>query len=111
MTIDFSQYVDLRPLDVQPADIYLDSIAIARTVMPDFALRVGTPEDAMFQAIAYMTALNVGAINRIPNSLMMGITKLLGAPVDEGTRATLTAQITAISTSGATIPASTILAY
>lgn len=111
MTIDFSQYVDLRPLDVQPADIYLDSIAIARTVMPDFALRVGTPEDAMFQAIAYMTALNVGAINRIPNSLMMGITKLLGAPVDEGTRATLTAQITAVSTSGATIPASTILAY
>jgi hypothetical protein len=58
-----------------------------------------------------MTALNVGAINRIPNSLMMGITKLIGAPVDEGTRATLTAQITAISTSGATIPASTILAY
>jgi len=86
MTIDFSQYVDLRPLDVQPADIYLDSIAIARTVLPDFSLRVGTPEDAMFQAIAYMTALNVGAINRIPNSLMMGITKLLGAPVDEGTR-------------------------
>jgi len=111
MTIDFSQYVDLRPLDVQPADIYLDSVAVARTVLPDFSLRVGTPEDAIFQAISYMTALNVGAINRIPNSLMMGITKLIGAPVDEGTRATLTAQITAISTSGATIPASTILAY
>jgi hypothetical protein len=111
MTIDFSQYVDLRPLDVQPADIYLDSVAVARTVLPDFSLRVGTPEDAMFQAISYMTALNVGAINRIPNSLMMGVTKLIGAPVDEGTRATLTAQITAISTSGATIPASTILAY
>jgi hypothetical protein len=111
MPIDFTQFIDLRPLDVQPADIYLDSIAVARTVLPDFSLRVGTPEDAMFQAISYMTALNVGAINRIPNSLMMGITKMIGAPVHEGTRATLTAQITAISTSGTTIPAGTILAY
>jgi hypothetical protein len=110
MPIDFSQYVDLRPLDVQPADIYLDSISVARTVLPDFSLRVGTPEDAIFQAIAYMTALNVGAINRIPNSLMMGITKMLGTPAHEGTRATLTAEITAISTDGATIPAGTILA-
>lgn len=111
MPIDFTQYIDLRPLDVQPADIYLDSIAIARTVLPDFSLRIGTPEDAMFQAISYMTALNVGAINRIPNSLMMGITKMIGAPVHEGTRATLTAEITAISTSGTTIPAGTILAH
>jgi hypothetical protein len=110
MPIDFTQYIDLRPLDVQPADIYLDSIAVARTVLPDFSLRVGTPEDAMFQAISYMTALNVGAINRIPNSLMMGITKMLGTPVHEGTRATLTAEITAISTSGTTIPSGTILA-
>jgi len=110
MPIDFTQYIDLRPLDVQPADIYLDSIAVARAVLPDFSLRVGTPEDAMFQAISYMTALNVGAINRIPNSLMMGITKMIGAPVHEGTRATLTAEITAISTNGTTIPSGTILA-
>ena len=111
MSVDFSQYVDLRILDVEPTSIYFDSINLARLVLPDFNLRPGTPEDAMFQAFAYMTAQNINAINRLPNSLMLGVSKMLGFPTNEGTRATLNAQLTAVSTSGAVVPAGTLLAY
>lgn len=111
MSVDFSQFVDLRILDVEPTSIYFDSINLGRLVLPDFNLRPGTPEDAMFQAFAYMSALNINAINRLPNSLMLGVSKMLGFPTNEGTRATLNAQIKAVSTSGATVPAGTLLSF
>ena len=111
MNVDFSQYVDLRIMDVEPTSIYFDSINLARLVLPDFNLRPGTPEDAMFQAFAYMSALNIGAINRLPNSLMLGVSKMLGFPTNEGTRAVLTAQLTAISSDGATVPEGTLIAF
>ena len=111
MGIDFTQYVDLRIMDVEPTSIYFDSINLARLVLPDFNLRTGTPEDAMFQAFAYMSALNIAAINRIPSSLMLGVSKMLGFPANEGTRAVLTAQLTAISHDGAVVPEGTLLAF
>lgn len=111
MSVDFSQFVDLRILDVEPTSIYFDSINLARLVLPDFNLRPGTAEDAMFQAFAYMSALNINAINRLPNSLMLGVSKMLGFPTNEGSRATLNAQLTAVSTSGAVVPAGTLLAF
>lgn len=78
MPADFSEYVDLRPFDLNPGDIYLTSIDIARLTLPEFNLRVGTPEDAIFQAMAYMSALNIAAINRLPSRLMAGILLMMG---------------------------------
>lgn len=111
MSADFRQYVDLTPLDVSPTQIYLDAIEVAKTVVPGFELRVGTIEDAMFQAFAYMSALNVGAINRLPDSLFLGAIKMLGTPYNDGTRATMNVTFTANTNDGATIPSGTIVSY
>lgn len=109
MASDFRNYVNLTPLDVQPAELYLESVEVARTVLPDFELRPGTIEDAIFQAFAFMSALNIGAINRLPDSLMIGIGKMIGTPYSDGTRATMDVQFTANSNSGAVVPAGTLV--
>jgi|GEM_PF-2055968 len=111
MSADFLPYINLRPLDITPAQVYLDSIEVARTVFPNFDLRPGTIEDAMFQAFAYMSSLNIGAINRLPDSLMFAIGKMMGTPYVDGERATMNVQFTANSNDGATIPAGTLVAY
>lgn len=109
MASDFRQYVNLRPLDVEPAQLYLESVEVARTVFPDFELRPGTIEDAMFQAFSYMSALNIGAINRLPDALMLGVGKMIGTPYSDGTRATMDVLFTANSNSGAVVPAGTLV--
>lgn len=111
MSADFRQYVNLTPFDIEPAQLYLDSIEVARTVLPNFNLRPGTIEDAMFQAFAYMSALNIGAINRLPDSLMLGIAKMIGTPYSDGTRATMDVEFTANSNDGAVVPAGTLIGY
>lgn len=111
MSADFLPYINLRPLDISPTQIYLDSIEVARTVFPNFDLRPGTIEDAMFQAFAYMSSLNIGSINRLPDSLMLGIGKMLGTPYVDGTRATMNVTFTANSNDGATMPAGTLVSY
>lgn len=109
MVADFRQYVNLRPLDIEPAQLYLESIEVARSVFPDFELRPGTIEDAMFQAFSYMSALNIGAINRIPDALMLGVGKMIGTPYADGSRATMDVLFTANSNSGAVVPAGTLV--
>jgi len=111
MSADLTPYINLRPLDITPAQIYLDSIEVARTVFPDFDLRPGTIEDAMFQAFAFMSALNIGSINRLPDSLMLGLGKMLGTKYVDGKRATMDVTLTANSNSGGIIPAGTIFTY
>jgi len=111
MSADFRPYVNLRPLDVTPAQVYLDSIEVARTVFPGFDLRPGTIEDAMFQAFAFMSALNIGSINRLPDSLMLGLGKMLGTPYAEGERATMDVVFTANSNNGGVVPVGTLIAY
>lgn len=111
MSADFIPYINLRPLDITPTQIYLDSIEVARTVFPNFDLRPGTIEDAMFQAFAFMSALNIGAINRLPDGLMLGIGQMLGTPYVDGTRATMNISLTANSNDGGVIPAGTIVTY
>jgi hypothetical protein len=61
--------------------------------------------------MAYMSALNIGALNRLPDSLMVGVARMLGAPVDEGSRATMDVEITAVTNAGASIPAGTLFGY
>lgn len=111
MPVDFSQYVDLTIYDATPTDIYLGSIELARTTLPEFALRSGTPEDAIFQAMSYIQMLSVAAINRIPNRLMEGIVKLAGVERDLGSRATITAKITLSSVTSLIIPLNTAFTY
>lgn len=108
---DFSQYIDLTPLDVDPANIYLGSIELARLTIPEFTLRQGTPEDAIFQAMSFMSGLTAGAINRLPSRLMVGLANLLGYARYEGTRATVQATLTLATFDAAVIPAGTILSW
>lgn len=108
---DFDEFIDLKPLDISPAQIYLDSIEVARTVLPEFNLRVGSIEDAMFQAFAYMSALNIGSINRLPESLFLGAIKLLGTQYNEGSRPTMNVTFTANSNNGASVPLGTIVQH
>jgi len=111
MPADFSQYVDLTPFDAEPGDIYVDSIEFGRLVLPEFNLRVGTPEDAIFQAMAYITALNISAINRLPNGLMEGIMNLLGVGKQGAVPAEVDVIITLDNYQGGTVPAGTIFSY
>ena len=94
MPADFRQYVDLTPYDTDPTDIYLGAIRLARMTLPEFELRQGTVEDALFQAFSYMQMLGVSAINRLPDRLMEGISRILGITRDEGTRATVDVVVT-----------------
>lgn len=111
MSADLTQYVNLRPLDISPTQIYLDSIEVARNAFPGFDLRQGTIEDAMFQAFAYMSAINIGAINRLPDSLILGLGKMLGTPYRDATPATMDVTFTANSNDGATVPPGTLVLY
>jgi hypothetical protein len=110
MPIDFSDYVDLSVHDLSPTDIYLGAIELARLVLPEFELRQGTPDDALFQAMAQMSALQVVAINRLPNRLMQGVAAIMGVTRDEGRKATVTANVIS-DYEGAYIPAGTIFIH
>lgn len=111
MPIDFSQYIDLTPFDAQPGDIYVDAIETARLTLPEFNLRVGTPEDAMFQAMAYISALNISAINRLPDRLMEGILNMMGVSRQDAVSAEVDVTITMDSYAGGVVPAGTIFSY
>jgi hypothetical protein len=111
MPIDFSNYIDLTMFDEEPASIYADALDYARLSIPELTIRQGTPEDAVLQAVSYLSAINVQAINRLPNRLMAGIMSLLGLPVDDGTRAVIEVEFTAFDNNGVTIPAGTLIRY
>lgn len=112
MAADFSPYVSLTVHDVQPVDIYLGAIELARRTLPEFSLRQGTPEDALFQAFAYMSALSVGSINRLPSRLMEGLVRMAGMERRYGSRAQVVVDLTARDNESETvIPAGTVFAY
>jgi uncharacterized phage protein gp47/JayE len=111
MTADFSEYIDLTIYDQEPGDIYLNSIEMARLTLPEFELRPGTPEDAIFQAAAYISWLNAVAINRLPDRLMAGILSMMGVRRQEATAARLEIEITLDSYDGATVPEGTLFGF
>ena len=111
MPADFSNYINLRSFDVSPTEIYLDAIDYARLVLPEFQLRQGTPEDAIMQAVSYVSALNVAAINRLPDRLMSGILGMLGVQIDDGTQALIDVEFTGIDYDGTSIPQGTLVRY
>ena len=107
MAADFSPYVNMRLYDKQPSDIYLNALEIAQMNIPQFELRVGTVEDAIFQAMAYMTSLSVTHINALPNRLMEGVLAMMGVPRLDGSNATVTVDVELATYSGTTITAGT----
>ena len=111
MPADFSEYVNLKIFDKEPGDIYRDAIEIARLALPEFNLRTGTPEDAMFQAMAYISSLNIAAINRLPDRLMAGIVSLFGYSRQEAVPAIVDATITLNTYDGGTVPPGTVFSY
>jgi hypothetical protein len=111
MPADFSEYVNLTIFDKEPGDIYRDSIEIARLSLPEFNLRVGTPEDAIFQAMAYVSALNVASINRLPDRLMAGIVGMMGFSRQEAVPAEIDVVITVGDLAGGVIPEGTVFTY
>lgn len=111
MPIDFSQYISLRPFDASPTAIYLDAIDYARIALPEFQPRQGTPEDAILQAVSYISSLNISAINRLPDRLMAGLVGMMGVSLDDGSKTVVDIQFTATTTDGATIPQGTVVRY
>ncbi len=111
MPADFSKYVDLRVFDIQPGDIYLESIRAAQTTLPEFNLRIGTPEDAMFQAMAYISSLNIAAINRLPDRLMAGILSILGFNRQQAIPAEIDVEIVLDNYLGGFLPEGTLFSY
>jgi hypothetical protein len=111
MPADFSNYIDLKIFDISPGDIYLASLDVASLTIPEFNLRVGTPEDAIFQAMAYISALNIAAINRLPDRLMAAVLLMMGVVRQEGIPAEVELTISADSYEGATVPAGTAFVY
>lgn len=111
MPADFTEYVNLGLFDKEPGDIYRDSIELARLVLPEFNLRVGTPEDAIFQAMAYVSALNIASINRLPSRLMAGIVGIMGFSRQEAVPAEIDVVITIGDLDGGVIPSGMIFTY
>lgn len=111
MPIDFSEYVYLVPFDVSPTSVYLDAIDYAKIVLPEFQPRQGTPEDAILQAVSYISALNIAAINRIPDRLMAGLVGMMGVEIDDGEKAVIDVVFTCIDNLGTTVPQGTLLRY
>ncbi len=111
MPADFSEYINLRIFDKEPGDIYRDSIEVARLTLPEFNLRIGTPEDAIFQSMAYIGALNVASINRLPDRLMAGILAMMGYARQPAVPAEVDVVITFGDVNGGVIPEGTAFSY
>ena len=111
MPTNFSEYINLTPFDVSPTAIYLDAIDYARVVLPEFQPRQGTPEDAILQAISYISSLNISAINRLPDRLMAGIVGIMGVELDEGSKTVIDVKFTCTTNSGTSIPQGTVVRY
>lgn len=108
---DFSEYIDLTINDQQPDEIYDAAVEYAKTSLPEFTPRTGTVEDAMLQAMSYVSGLVTGSINRLPNGLMEGILRLMGFSRTEDTYSTGSVIFTSIDDTGLSIPIGTQVAY
>lgn len=111
MPADFSEYIDLTLFDKEPGDIYRDSIDVARLTLPEFNLRIGTPEDAIFQAMAYVSSLNIASLNRLPDRLMAGILSMMGFSRQSAVPAEIDVVLTIADLNGGVIPENTAFTY
>lgn len=107
---DFSQYIDLTINDKQPDEIYDEAVDYARLALPEFAPRPGTVEDAILQATAYISALNLGNLNRLPDGIMEGVLRYMGVLRKEATFSSVLIEFE-LDQAGGTVPSGTIAYY
>lgn len=107
---DFSQYIDLTINDKQPDDIYNEAVEYARLALPEFAPRAGTVEDAVIQANAYISAITLANINRLPDGLMEGVLKYMGIIRKEPTFGSVTLDIE-LAENGLSVSAGTVVVF
>lgn len=107
---DFSQYIDLTVNDLQPTDLYTAAADYARIALPEFEPRVGSVEDALLQAVSTVGAVNLAAINRLPNGLMEGVLRLLGLERREASSSTVDVEFELLN-AGSTVPANFTVVY
>lgn len=108
---DFREYIDLTVNDLQPSEIYDLARNYALVALPEFDPRVGTVEDAMLEAMSYVSGLVTGAVNRLPNGLMEGILRVMGFYRSEATFASGSVIFSAIDDTGLFIPSGTQVAF
>lgn len=111
MPMDFSNYIDMTVYDQEPTTIYTNALEYARTTLPELTIRQGTPEDAILQAVSYISSLNIASINRLPNRLMLGILSIFGVSKHEGEFGVINVEFSSITYDGAVVPAGTLLRY
>ena len=107
---DFKQYIDLTVNDLQPTDLYTAAADYARIALPEFEPRVGSVEDALLQAVSTVGAINLAAINRLPNGLMEGVLRLLGLERREASSSTVQVQFELLN-AGSIVPANFTVVY
>lgn len=107
---DFSTYINFTGFDEQPASVYQEAVTYAQTALPEFNPRPGTIEDAILQAGAYVGALSIGAINRLPDGLIEGILKIMGISRIEATAGTVDVEIEFFD-AGQTVDAGSVFVY
>ena len=111
MSADFSRHIDLTIHDSEPTALYRASVDSARLVLPEFILRQGTVEDALFQAFSYTSAIIVNSVNRLPSRLMEGLVSMAGYERSTGSKPTAVLTVTLYGYDGATIPVGTQFRY
>lgn len=111
MSADFSRFIDLTLYDSDPGVLYRSTVDSARLVLPEFTLRQGTVEDAIFQSFAFSSSVIVNAINRLPSRLMEGLVTMAGYERSIGTKSSAVLNITLYGYDGVTIPTGTQFRY
>ena len=104
---DITPYSDLTIYDQQPDQVYDTSIDYARVAIPEWRPVTGSIEDAIFQAASGVSAELLGAINRVPASILEALLKLFGIDRLTGTAPTGEVLIEFIDSFAHTIPRGT----
>lgn len=107
---DFSEYIDLTEYDLQPQELYAQSIVYAKTALPEFNPRPGTLEDAILQGGAFLAASTMGALNRLPDELMEGILRVMGVLRSEPTQSTVAVEF-GLFNDGDTVQENTVFSF
>lgn len=108
---DFTPYVDLTIFNKTATDLYNDSVEYAKTAFPEFTPRQGTVENAILEAVSVQTESLISTINRLPDSLMEGILKLMGVNRITATASQVTIKFDVTTNSGVTISGGTVVSF
>lgn len=106
---DISSYVDLTLYDSDPSTLVNRMVLNAQQLLPDWKPAEALTEMAVAESLALVIAELVYAANRLPSATVQTLLQLFGITRGAGTAATATVTVNIAGTSGATIPAGTLL--